>query len=296
MSDKVQLIQIDRIRILNPRHRDKKKFEQIVQSIRNLGLKKPIQVSLRAKDEEEGPGYDLVCGQGRIEAFTALGFKEIPAIVVEISKADRLLRSLVENMARRNPAPLELINEIMRLQSRGYGIKEIASKLDVDYHTISGLITLKEAGEERLLEAALKERVPLGVAMEIAKAENVEMQRELLKAYEAKQLNHFSIRAVKKLMEQRQFFGKQRDSAGRNPRKNRTSADSLVNAYRRESQRQKLMVKKARFCETRLLFVITAFSKLMADANFENLLKAESLPTMPKQLGEKVAAHRKEKL
>jgi len=48
-------------------------------------------------------------------AFTALGYKEIPAIVVEISKEERLLRSLVENMARRLPAPLELINEIQRI-------------------------------------------------------------------------------------------------------------------------------------------------------------------------------------
>ena len=293
MNDKVQMILIERIRILNPRHRDKKKFVQIVQSIKNLGLKKPIQVSLRSTDEAEGPGYDLVCGQGRIEAFTALGDKEIPAIVVEISKEDRLLRSLVENMARRNPAPLELINEISRLKTQGYNTNEIARKLDIEHHTVSGLIALKKAGEERLMEAALKGKVPLGVAMEIAKTDSVEMQRELLKAYEGKQLNQFSIRAVKKLMEQRRFFGKQRGSAGKNPRKSRTSADSLVNAYRRESQRQRLMIKKAHVCESRLLFVVTAFSKLMADANFETLLRAESLPTMPKAIGDKVAEHRK---
>src|SRR6266852_4755099 len=98
MKDDVKMIPIERIRILNPRHRDRKKFEAIVQSIRNLGLKKPSQVSLRTAQEEEGPGYDLVCGQGRIEAYIALGYKEIPAVVVEVSKEERLLRSLVENM------------------------------------------------------------------------------------------------------------------------------------------------------------------------------------------------------
>ena len=165
--------------------------------------------------------------------------------MVEISKEDRLLRSLVENMARRNPAPLELINEIMRLKSLGHSINAISKKLDVDYQMISGLIALKRSGEERLLEAAVKGKVPLGVVMDIAKIEDAQMQRELLKAYEGKQLNQFSIRAVKKLMDQRRFFGKQRGSVGANPRNNRTSADSLVNAYRRgESQRQKLMIKK----------------------------------------------------
>src|SRR5215203_4213974 len=119
MKDKIQLIPIDQIRILNPRQRERKKFELIVQSIRNLGLKKPIQVSLRSADEAEGPGYDLVCGQGRIEAFLALGHKEIPAIVVEATKEERLLRSLVENMARRHTPPLEMMREIERLKERG---------------------------------------------------------------------------------------------------------------------------------------------------------------------------------
>ena len=109
VNDEVKMVPIDRIRILNPRPRDKKKFELIVQSIRNLGLKKPIQVSLRSGTETEGPGYDLVCGQGRMEAFIALGHKEIPAVVVEVSKEERLLRSLVENMARRQPLPLALM-------------------------------------------------------------------------------------------------------------------------------------------------------------------------------------------
>jgi ParB family chromosome partitioning protein len=294
MNDKVQMILIEQIRVLNPRHRDPKRFEIIVQTIKNLGLKKPIQVSVRSSNEAEGPGYDLVCGQGRIEAFIALGHKEIPAIVVEISKEDRLLRSLVENMARRNPAPLELLNEIARLKAKGYNMNEIAIKLDVEHGTVSGLLALKKAGEERLLEAALRGNIPLGVAIDIAKTDSLDMQRELLKAYEGKQLNRSSIRVVKRLMEQRRFLGKQRCSAEKNPRKNRTSADGLVDAYRRESQRQKLMVKKAHVCESRLLFVVTAFIKLMKDENFETLLRAESMPTMPKALGDKVTEQQKE--
>src|ERR1043166_6273331 len=114
VNEEVQMIPIERIRILNPRHRDQKKFELIVQSIKNLGLKKPIQVSLRATGEEEGPGYDLVCGQGRIEAFTALGHKEIPAIVVEISKEGGCWRGVWENGAGVSRAPLPVTAETRR--------------------------------------------------------------------------------------------------------------------------------------------------------------------------------------
>ncbi len=293
LPDDIQSIPIDRIRILNPRHRDRKKFEKIVDSIRNLGLKKPIQVSRRSTDETEGPGYDLVCGQGRIEAYLVLGYKEIPAIVVELSKEDRLLRSLVENMARRHTPPLELIREIERLRERGYSNPEIARKLDILDATVSGLIALNQGGEERLLEAAISGKIPLGVAMDIAKTDDVETQRELLKAYEAKQLNQVSIPTVKRIIEQRRFFGKQRGTVGRSPRKRITSAESLVNAYKRERQRQKLLIRKAKISDAKLVFIVTAFNKLLADDNFITLLRAESLATMPKYLWNKLGTKSK---
>lgn len=293
MNDEVKLVPIDRIRILNPRYREKKRFEQILQSIKNLGLKKPIQVSIRSAQETEEPGYDLVCGQGRIEAFIALGHKEIPAIVVDVSKEDRLLRSLVENVARRFPSPLALMHEIDRLKGLGYSIVQIAAKLDLAHTTISGFIALKNAGEERLLDAAISGRIPLGVAMDIAKADSPELQRELLKAYEAKQLNQVSIRTLKRLIDQRRFVGKQRDANTRQ-RQKRTSAESLVTAYRRESQRQKLLIKKARLCDAKLVFIVSAFNKLLADDNFITLLRAESLATMPKYVHDKITIKRKE--
>jgi ParB family chromosome partitioning protein len=293
VKDEIKMLPIEQIRILNPRYRDRKKFEVIVQSIKNLGLKKPIQVSLRSSGEAEGQGYDLICGQGRIEAFVALGYKEIPAIVIEVTKEERLLRSLVENIARRYPAPMDLIREIERLKALGYDADDIAKKLDIGDSMIKGLAVLKKAGEERLIEAVVNGRVPLWVAIDIARTDSVETQRELLKAYESKQLNYQSVRAVKRLIEQRRFFGKNRKTVGRNPRKPRTTAETLVNAYRRESQRQKLLIRKAKICDEKLLFVVTAFDRLLADNNLVTLLRAESLATMPKYLWAKLGAKHK---
>jgi len=286
MNDEVQMIPIDRIRILNPRHRDRRKFELIVQSIRNLGLKKPIQVSLRAREEPEGPGYDLVCGQGRIEAFVALGHKEIPAIVVEVTREERLLRGLVENLARRFPKPDALVAEIERLKGLEYSNSAISEKLDISDAMVSGLLTLSRAGEKRLLNAALNGTVPLGVAIDIAKTDSIETQRGLLKAYETKQLNMVSIRTVKRLMDQRRLLDRQREAPGM--RRTRTSAESLVNAYRRESQRQKVMIRKARICDARMTFIIQAFNRLLADARFMELLRAESLAAVPQFLWDKL--------
>jgi ParB family chromosome partitioning protein len=47
------------------------------------------------------------------------------------------------------------------------------------------------------------------------------------------------------------------------------------------------MVKKAKLCEARLLSVSAAFTVLVADEDYVNLLRAEELGTMPKFLAER---------
>ena len=62
----------------------------------------------------------------------------------------------------------------------------------------------------------------------------------------------------------------------------------VILAYKQETQRQKLMVRKARACETRLLSLTAAFKALLADENFATLLRAEDLNTLPKFIVERV--------
>jgi ParB family chromosome partitioning protein len=287
MNDELQMIPIEQIHIVNPRHRDPKRFEVIVQNIKNVGLKVPIQVNRRLASEQDTIKYDLICGQGRLEAFKALGHKEIPAIVVEISKEDLLVRSLVENIARRYPQPMDLIREIERLKALGNSVPQISKKLDVSDALVRGYLSLKNAGEERLLEAAVTGKIPIWIAVDIAKTDTLEMQRELLKAYEDKKLDYKSLKYVKGLIDNRRLIGKQR--GGKTSGKAKTSVESMVNSYRKESQRQKLMIKKAKVCDIKLGFIVTAFNKLLADENFRTLLRAEALATMPKYLSVKLS-------
>ena len=44
---RVTTIPVDQIRFLNPRVRNRRNFQEIVQSIANVGLKRPITVSPR---------------------------------------------------------------------------------------------------------------------------------------------------------------------------------------------------------------------------------------------------------
>jgi ParB family transcriptional regulator, chromosome partitioning protein len=290
-TKRVKSIPIDQIRILNPRARNRRNFQEIVQSIANVGLKRPITVSPR-KCEADSANYDLVCGQGRIEAFMQLGQTEIPAIVIQAEESDCLVISLVENCARRQHRAIDLLQDISTLRGRGYSDREIAPKIGVSVEYIHMIGMLLEKGEERLLTAVEAGILPLNMAIEIAKSSDEDVQRALTQAYTEKKLRGKKLVAVRKIIEQRRRRGKhlrdtrfgQRDG----PRRPLTS-ESIVRVYRQEADRQKLLIKKAEVTQGRLLFIVEAIRELRDDENFANLLKAESLDTMPAFLEQRIA-------
>jgi ParB family chromosome partitioning protein len=284
---RVRMIPIDRIRIVNARVRDRKKFEGIVENIAAIGLKRPITVTVGKPGDDGREMYDLVCGQGRLEAYIALGEKEIPALVRDMSKTDGLLASLVENIARRRVRSIEQVKMIQWMKDQGHGDAEIARKTGLCEAYVHDILGFMRAGEERLLEAVLNGRIPVTIATKIAELSDEQSQSLLVEAYERKEMNQKTLSAFKRIVEQRRYLGKAYGQHQREGGPRRTSADSLVLAYRQETQRQKLMVKKAKLCESRLLSTSAAFRVLVRDEDYVNLLRAEKMDTMPKFLAEK---------
>lgn len=128
-DQKIEMIPISRINVLNPRARNKRLHREIIDNIETIGLKRPITVSRRSGSEPIR--YDLVCGEGRLEAFRVLGETEIPAVVTEASEPDCLVMSLVENIARRQHRPIDNMQEIASLHKRGYSDAKIGQKIGV---------------------------------------------------------------------------------------------------------------------------------------------------------------------
>ncbi|HVW30401.1 MAG TPA: plasmid partitioning protein RepB C-terminal domain-containing protein [Polyangiaceae bacterium] len=285
----VQMIPVSKIHVANPRARNKAKFSEIVANVSTIGLKRPITVRPRPGSEGE---YDLVCGQGRLEAFISLRQTEIPAFIREVNAEDGYVMSLVENIARRTPRTLELVGKIVALEKRGYTPAEIAGKIGVSEGYARSLLKLFEQGEERLLAAVERGEIPIAVAAEIAVADDKDIQRSLAEAYESGRLRGKALIKARDLVEARRSQGKRQGthpSSSSKPRK-RVSADEIVRTYRRETQRQRLLVKKARLCETRLLFLATSLRELLQNEDFVNLLRAEALDKMPEYLATQVKA------
>jgi ParB family chromosome partitioning protein len=291
MEDKVyqsvELIPIGRITVVNPRVRNRKIFKDIVASIAQLGLKKPITVTKH--NDPDGPRYDLICGQGRLEAYQALGQTEIPALVMMAGAEDCEVMSLVENLARRQHRAIDLLHDVEGLKRRGYGEPEIARKTGLTTEYVKAVIGLLENGEHRLLRAVESGHVPVSVAVEIAQSADSEVQTILQQAYEKKLLRGRKLMTAKRLIEQRRRRGKGFHS-GSQKREHPLSSTALIRVYREDVDRKRVLIRKASATRDRLIFITEAMRKLFAEENFITLLRAEGLDTLPKNLGDRIQA------
>jgi len=278
MEKQIESVPISEIRVVNPRARDKIKFHVIVANIEAVGLKRPITVAKRAM-EPDGTQYDLVCGQGRMEALAALGEKTVPVLVVDVPREEQLLMSLVENIARRPPSNTDLIREVRDLTRRKCKPDEIARKLGLDRVYIYGIVHLIEHGEHALIAAAEAGRLPISVAVNIASGNDQEVNRALTEAYENGSLRGARLKMAKRIIAQR--IARQRETGKANQAKRKLTGEAVVREYQHQLREQKNLVAKASAVKDKLLLLDSALRKLMADEHFLTLLRAEQLTDMP---------------
>lgn len=282
----VEMIPVDGIAVLNPRSRDKKVFQEIVDSISRVGLKQPITVT-RSKSADGSTDYNLVCGQGRLEAFKALGEQEIAAFVVEATEEACMLMSLVENIARRNHRPMELLRDIGRLSKGGYSDKDIGDKIGLSHQYVSKIRRLIEIGEVRLLEAVEKGQLPINVAAAIADAGNKGSQEMLTEIYRMG-FRGKKLLQIKRQLEKRERWGKgYRRSKAATDRKALSPA-RLTALPEKEAAKQRMMFNRAELVQNQLAFLVSAMRTFLADENFLTLLRAERLETMPRILADRI--------
>jgi ParB family chromosome partitioning protein len=282
----VTMVPVELIDVVNPRVRNKKVFKEIVASIADVGLKKPITVTRRSGTE--GVRYDLVCGQGRLEAFQLLGQNDIPALVVEADADSALIMSLVENLARRQVRSLDLLHDIQGMKKRGHTDVDIARKTGLTVEYVRGVNRLLSRGEVRLLRAVEAGIVPVSIAVEIAETDDAGVQRLLQQAYESKALRGKKLLAVKRIIERRRQIGKGKRTTERT-RGTSMSINGLLRTYKEDTDKKRLLVRKAEATRDRLIFVQEALRALFEDESFVDLLHAEGLDTLPRNLADRLS-------
>ena len=287
VSRRIAMIPVDRITVLNPRTRERRKFGEIVRNIDSVGLKRPITLT-RIPSMDGTESYGVVCGEGRLKACVELGEAEVAAIVIEATEEDCLVRSLVENCARRQHRPAELLHDVGTLRGRGYSDREIANKIGCTPEWVNMIANLISHGEERLLTAVETGVLPISVAVQISRSDEAEVQALLTQAYAEKKLKGGKLVKVRRLIDARfksgrvtplNPFGRNKDM---NSRPSSTSA--LLRIYQKEADRQRIFAKKAEVTQSRLMFVVAALRRLRSDNDFVTLLRAEGIDAMPADL------------
>lgn len=280
-AQSIEWIPIQNIVVVNPRIRNRQVFQEIVDNISQIGLKRPITVTRRQSKTD--PRYDLVCGQGRLEAYEALGQDQVPALVVAADAEDCLIASLVENCARRQHRAIDLLQDIADMQKRGHSLRAIARKTGLSNDYVHGVARLLSKGEKRLLIAVESHTLPLSVAIEIADTDDHGIQRALHEAYEKGTLRGKKLLAAKRVVEMRRRRGKS-DGQGTHQPSGKVSSAALVRAYEEDADRKREMIRRANTTRDRLALIAEALTRLSTDEQFVALLEDSDLATMPEKI------------
>ncbi|VWC14341.1 stage 0 sporulation protein J [Burkholderia lata] len=288
----IELVPVNQIRVLNPRARNRRLHSEIVRNIAAVGLKRPITVC-RTEETTKSGVFDLVCGQGRLEAFIELGQSEIPAHVIDASEHECLIKSLVENIARPQKSTVELLDSISILKHRGYSNAEVGRKIGVSAEWVKDVVMLLEKGERRLLAAVEAGHMSLTLAIEIARSPDSECQNLLMEAYNRGDLRGKKVSVVRKVLAMRSRMGKAGTLNIVGKGRGKTyKPEELRRIYEVEAAKHRALHKRAEFTQSRLLGAIEAFRDLLQIEEFVTLLSEEKRDSMPEFLKE--AATRRE--
>lgn len=116
-------------------------LQDLSRSIQENGLLQPIMV--RPDPDGSSDRYQLVAGERRLRAVTALGWSEVPVVVREVDDRTLLVLALVENIQREGLNPLEEAEGYHHL-SQDFGLTqgEIAEAVGKNRTTVANALRL----------------------------------------------------------------------------------------------------------------------------------------------------------
>ena len=137
---------------------DQEDLDELVASIREVGVLQPIVVRPIVGALPSGPHFELVMGERRLRASKLLGLTTIPAVVKNTADDAMLRDALLENLHRANLNPLEEASAYQQLLA-DFGITqdELAIRIGRSRPQITNTIRLLR------LPLAVQNRVAAGV-------------------------------------------------------------------------------------------------------------------------------------
>jgi ParB family transcriptional regulator, chromosome partitioning protein len=137
---------------------DQDELDELVASIREVGVLQPIVVRPIAGASRGEPRFELIMGERRLRASKQLGLSTIPAIIKNTADEAMLRDALLENLHRADLNPLEEASAYQQLLA-DFGItqEELATRIGRSRPQISNTLRLLR------LPATVQTRVAAGV-------------------------------------------------------------------------------------------------------------------------------------
>jgi len=279
-------IPVDVIKVLNSRNRDRARFEENIRSIRDVGLLRPIVVNERYL--EKNHYYELVCGEGRYLAYKELGNTEIPAEVINCSRKDAYLFSLVENIARVPPGTMLFAREVKRMRDTGISYAQISTITGRSENYIREYIRLVEQGEERLIKGVEDGVFPISFAKKVAQSDDRSIQGILMDAFDNGIVNSRNFPVVKKLIDNRNKGNRSRPRTTSSAQPSH-SEDYSVQQLKRDivkiTKEKESFVNETEVKENRLLVLLEGLNAIWQSEQAVDLIQSENIGPLPKLKG-----------
>jgi ParB family chromosome partitioning protein len=172
---------------------DLEAMEELQKSILSNGLIQPI--TLRRTPDHK---YQLVSGERRLKACKEIGYREIPAYIIQVDSDELMLAlALIENIQREKLNPIEIGTAYKRLMDECHLTQEqIAEKVGKDRTTIANTIRLLRLPAQ-VRARLVADDITYGHARALINLPSEEVQVELLNKIIDKSL---SVRKVEQLV------------------------------------------------------------------------------------------------
>jgi ParB family chromosome partitioning protein len=154
-------------------------FQELVHSIRELGVLQPIVV----REIKEG-SYELIMGERRLRASKEAGLKKIPAVIRETEDQNMLRDALLENLHRSDLNPLEEASAYAQLlEDFGITQEQLADRIGRSRPQITNTLRLLK------LPASVQRQVAAGVL-------SAGHARAILGAADASKMEYFATKTI----------------------------------------------------------------------------------------------------
>lgn len=198
-------IPIDKIEVVNSRQRDEERFKEMVRSISDLGLNKPV--CLNESSLKKTGLYTLVNGEGRVLACRQLGKTHIDAEIIDADDETALLMGLAENLTRAKKNVIDFARRILQMHERGMSYSELARITGKSVTTMSSYISLMQKGEERLIRGVEEGIFTISFAIEVVENADSEIQHFLMDSFQNGKITYQDVGRITKILEERKTKG-----------------------------------------------------------------------------------------